>query len=346
MPRLRVCGPRLALVLVAALGCSHVDPGAPSDPPITRPFDPAPPVRLTLNPGQDQWPAFTADGRGIWYAYEDLTRTDHDQCLGLLPAAGGTRTVSACQDTPAAAAESLDVASSPAPRGDRVAWIQVNSPIGGVLTEGGDLLVAKQSDLADPRSVRYFPFTSPSGNMQSFGTDVQWLDDSTLAYVGVYMYYNYIAHDTSIAGLEVTLVHLTPAGATTSVVGNTYGATSLSSGPTPGELFFTRAVAPPGDSRIFHLQLPDTIPTIAYDFGALGGAWDVRVVGNRMLAVVGDSANRGGTIYLVDGGVATAVTPPGTYWRHPSLRPDGRFFAAERFDTLTSTYDIYTDTLP
>ncbi|HSC59045.1 MAG TPA: hypothetical protein VLC11_05745, partial [Gemmatimonadales bacterium] len=122
MPLSRARGPRLAVALIAALGCSHVDPGAPSDPPITRPFDPAPPVRLTLNPGQDQWPAFTADGRGIWYVYEDLTRTDHDQCLGLLPAAGGTRTVSACQDAPVAAAESLDVASSPAVHAGHWSW--------------------------------------------------------------------------------------------------------------------------------------------------------------------------------------------------------------------------------
>lgn len=341
MPRSRVRGPRLALALIAVLGCSHVDPGAPSDPPITRPYDPAPPVRLTLNPGQDQWPTFTADGRGIWYAYEDLDRTDHDQCLGLLPAAGGTRTVSACQDTPAAAAESLDVALSPAVLGDRIAWMRIDSPIGGVQPEAGDLVVAPVTDLANARSVRNFPRHSPSGNFHSYGTDVQWVDDSTLAYVGVQFYYNYIYRDTSVAGIEVALVHLSEPGDSMTVAGGTFGATSLAVGPVHGELYFTRF-----DSRIYRVQLPDTTRTVAFDFGALGSAEDVRVAGTRMLAVVGDSANRGGTIYLVDGGVATAVTPPGTYWRHPALRPDGRFFAAERFDTLTATYDIYTDTLP
>ncbi|HEV2290535.1 MAG TPA: hypothetical protein VGR60_01695 [Gemmatimonadales bacterium] len=341
MPHTRGRGPRLALALIAACGCSHVDPGAPSDPPITHPFDPAPPVRLTLNPGQDQWPAWTPDGRKVWYAYEDLDRTDHDQCLGLLPAGGGTRTVSACQDAPVAAAESLDVASSPAVHGGQVAWMRATSPIGGVLPEGGDLVVAGAADLSAPRSVRHFPFVASTGRYQSLGTDVQWLDDSTLAYVGIQINYNFISHDTSVGGVEVTLVGLAGASPATSVVGGTVGATSLSVGPTPGELFFTR-----GDTRIYQLQLPDTVPTIAFDFGALGIAEDVRAAGTRMLAVVADSAGRGGTIYLVDAGVATAVTPPGTYWRHPALRPDGRAFAAERFDTLTATYDIYSDSLP
>ncbi|HSC58807.1 MAG TPA: hypothetical protein VLC11_04545, partial [Gemmatimonadales bacterium] len=262
-------------------------------------------------------------------------------CLGLLPAAGGTRTVSACQDAPVAAAESLDVASSPAVHAGQVAWMRVTSPIGGVLPEGGDLVVASATGLSAPRSVRHFPFVAPSGRYQSSGTDVQWLDDSTLAYVGVQINYNFISHDTSVGGVEVTLMHLAGASPVTSVAGGTFGATSLAVGPLRGELDFTRS-----DSRIYSVQLPDTVPTVAFDFGALGIAEDVRVAGARMLAVVGDSANRGGTIYLVDGGVATAVTPPGTYWRHPSLRPDGRFFAAERFDTLTATYDIYTDTLP
>ncbi|HEU5357808.1 MAG TPA: hypothetical protein VFU45_01720 [Gemmatimonadales bacterium] len=337
----RDCGTWLAVALIATLGCAHVDPGAPSDPPIARPHDPTPPVRLTLNPGQDHWPAFTVDGRGIWYAYEDLDRTDHDQCLGQLPAGGGTRTVSACQDAPVAAAESLDVASSPAVHDGQVAWMRVTSPIGGVLPDGGDLVVASATDLSAPRSVRHFPFVAPSGRYQSFGTDVQWLDDSTLAYVGVQINYNSISHDTSIGGVEVTLVHLAGTSPATSVVGGTLGATSLSAGPTPGELFFTR-----GDTRIYQMQLPDTVPTVAFDFGALGSAEDVRVAGSRMLAVVGDSAGRGGSIYLVDGGVAAAVTPPGTYWHHPALRSDARAFAAERFDTLTATYDIYSDSLP
>ena len=219
--------------------------------------------------------------------------------------------------------------------------MRVTSPIGGVLPDGGDLVVAGATDLGAPRSVRHFPFVASTGRYQSFGTDVGWLDDSTLAYVGVQIGYNSISQDTSIAGVEVTLVHLTPSGATTSVVGGTLGATSLSVGPGPGELFFTK-----GDSRIYLLQLPDTISTVAFDFGALGIAEDVRASGTRMLAVVGDSTGRGGRIYLVDGGVATAVTPPGSDWRHPAIRSDGRAFAGERFDTLATTYDIYSDSLP
>lgn len=334
--------PRILAALIAALGCAHTDPGAPSDAHNSGAFDSLPPVRLTLNTGQDHWPAWTADGRGIWYAFEDLDRTDHDQCLGELPAGGGTRSVSVCQDAPAAASESLDVVLSPAPHGDRIAWVRINSPIGAELPEGGDIVVAPVSDLASATSVRHFPFSSPSGAVQGFGLDVQWLDDSTLAYVGVQMNYNSLSHDTTMTGLEVTLVHLSAGANTVSVVGGTTGASSLAVGPTTGLLHFTRD----GDSRIFQLQLPDTTATITYDFGALGVARDVRVAGSRLLAVVGGSELQGGTIYLIDGGVATALTPTGSFWRHPSSRPDGRAFVAEQYDTIATTFDIYTDSLP
>ncbi|MGH7532720.1 MAG: hypothetical protein ACREL4_05465 [Gemmatimonadales bacterium] len=333
---------RLTAALVVALGCAHTDPGAPNDLPATGAFDPTPPLRLTLNPGQDHWPVWAPDGRRIWYVYEDLDRTDRDQCLGALPAAGGTRTVSACQDTPVVATDSLDVVISPAIRGNRIAWVRVTSPIGSVLPDGGDIVVAPISDPASATSVRHFPFVAPSGVFENFGVDLQWLDDSTLAYVAVQMGYNFISHDTTIAGQEVVLVHLAAGGDTVSVVGGTTGASSLGIGPTPGLLYFTRE----GESGVFQLQLPDTMATTAYDFGGLGIARDVRVVGTRMLAVVGSGGLLGGTVYLVDGGVATAVTDSGGLWRHPSFRPDGRAFAAEQYDTLAGTADIFEDSLP
>ncbi|MGB7212862.1 MAG: hypothetical protein WBC97_09550 [Gemmatimonadales bacterium] len=333
---------RLAAALLVALGCAHTDPGAPNDPPATGAFDPTPPLRLTLNPGQDHWPVWTPDGRGIWYAYEDLDRTDRDQCLGKLPATGGTRIVSACQDTPPAAADSLDVVLSPAVRGDRIAWVRITSSIGDVLPDGGDIVVAPLNDLAAVVSVRHLPFVSPSGAFQDLGVDLQWMDDSTLAYVGAQMLYNSISHDSTIVGQEVTLVHLGAGGPTVSVVGGTSGASSLGIGPTPGLLYFTRA----GYGSVFKLQLPDTTATTAYDFGGLGIALDVRAVGTRLLAIVGNGGPLGGTVYVVDGGVATAVTDPGGLWRHPTFRPDGRAFAAERYDTLTRTSDVYVDSLP
>lgn len=333
---------RNTVALIAVLGCAHTDPGAPSDRHITGAFDPTPPIRLTQNPGQDQWPAWTPDGRGIWYAFEDLDRSDRDHCLGQLPAAGGTRSISSCLDAPVAASDSLDVVLSPAARGDRIAWVRINSPSGGVLPDGGDIVVASIGALATPTSVRHFPYVSPSGTFHSFGIDLQWLDDSTLAYVGVQMQYNSLSHDTTINGQEVALVHLGAGAPTVSVVGGTTGASSLAVGPTAGLLYFTRD----GDSRIFELNLPDTTAATAFDFGGSGAARDVSVQGPRMLAVVGDSFGRGGTVYLVVGGSALPVTMPGTFWRHPALRPDGRAFAAQAYDTATSTYDIFTDSVP
>lgn len=331
-------GPRIGLALVLALttACGHVNPAAPDDQRIVGAFDSTPPLRLTLNPGQDQWPVWSTDGQSIWYSYEDLDRSDHDHCLGLIPAAGGTRSAGFCQDAPVAASDSLDVASSPAIRGTRLAWVRVNSTIGGLIPDGGDIVVAPLSNLSAQQSVRHFPYHASSGSDYSFGVDLQWLDDTTLVYVGVQMTVNTISDDTVIAGQEVALIHLGATGATSSVVGGTAGASSVAVGPRNWEIYFTKD----GDSRVFHLLLPDTNATTAFDFGGAGIAQDVRILGPKMLAVAG------GTVYLVQGGTTTAVTAPGGIWRHPTFRPDGLAFAAERRDSILLTDDIFTVKLP
>ncbi|MGH7523657.1 MAG: hypothetical protein ACREK8_05060 [Gemmatimonadales bacterium] len=83
----------LALALTLA-GCSHSDTFTASVAPLG-PISTGDDIQLTVNSDQDYWPTWTADGRGILYAFVNpvapgVPATRH-RCMGILPAAGGTR---------------------------------------------------------------------------------------------------------------------------------------------------------------------------------------------------------------------------------------------------------------
>ena len=77
------------IALLALAACAHEMPPEPGGTSVDTIPIVGPPERLTLNRGKDATPAFTPDGRGIWYAWEKLDRADHDLCLGRLPVGGG-----------------------------------------------------------------------------------------------------------------------------------------------------------------------------------------------------------------------------------------------------------------
>ncbi|MGH7593976.1 MAG: hypothetical protein ACRELE_09020 [Gemmatimonadales bacterium] len=87
---------RIALAGVfVLLSCGHSDafnPSATSVGSFNTGFD----IRLTLNPDQDYWPTWTADGRGILYAFVNPVNAgvvaDRHRCMGILPAAPQYRT--------------------------------------------------------------------------------------------------------------------------------------------------------------------------------------------------------------------------------------------------------------
>ena len=53
---------------VATVGCDHSDPISYTSP-VLGPVASGSNVQLTFNPDQDYWPTWTADGRGILYAF-------------------------------------------------------------------------------------------------------------------------------------------------------------------------------------------------------------------------------------------------------------------------------------
>lgn len=89
------------MAALALPGCGHSDAFVPAISAVG-PFNPGTDVRLTLNPDQDYWPAWTDDGRGILYAFvnpvEDGVPANRHRCMGILPAAGGSRIWQWCDD--------------------------------------------------------------------------------------------------------------------------------------------------------------------------------------------------------------------------------------------------------
>jgi hypothetical protein len=86
-----------SLTTTLLIGCGHSEFFVTSIPTLGPPGS-GPDVQLTFNVDQDYWPTWSQDGRGILYAFVPLdTRITH-RCIGLLPAAGGTRIWQLCDE--------------------------------------------------------------------------------------------------------------------------------------------------------------------------------------------------------------------------------------------------------
>jgi hypothetical protein len=92
----------------ALMACSHTEPPGVGDQAPEGPFSTNSPVQLTFNGGDDAFPVFSRDGNSIAYSYAAPARPDRDRCVGIIPAAGGTRSFSLCE-TRIVFADSTDV---------------------------------------------------------------------------------------------------------------------------------------------------------------------------------------------------------------------------------------------
>ncbi len=175
---------RALLILLPLLGCGHTEPFGSAPTGTDQPFDAGPPVRLTLNQGPDRDAAWLPDGSGILYSTQQLGRSDHDVCLALLPPGGGTQRRLTCDLTPTGI-DSTDALESPAPSADgRLAFVAANSPI-NALTPGSAAIVL--GSVTDPQArtpLRGLPYTIPGERMHSTASQLRWLGQSRLLYLG------------------------------------------------------------------------------------------------------------------------------------------------------------------
>ncbi len=353
---------RIALLtaLVPA-GCAHDGPYvpgayAPGGPPGVGAL-----VRLTYNGGADLAPSWVPDGSGFFYTAERLDRPDRDRCLALLPAAGGTIAREICNRVPAAA-DSVDAFSAAAVAPDgRLAYVRASAPldVGRPLAPRFYQLVV--ATLADPHRVavlRSFPHTGPSGRVHDGASQLRWVGDSVLVYVGQRVAYVppcfRCPPDTIPSGLELVRLDY---GGPVPVLSMLPGSDQASSVVVVGRDTVVFTVN--GDSRVFRLDLSSDSIAVLHDFGAGGIARDVQVIRNKLLAVVGGNVSftndpavgplqrdDGGPIFAVDltTGTETQVTPAGLLFRHIALAPDGTRVVAEL--VVGATTDLWLVEVP
>lgn len=328
------------LLLSAALvggACSHEQPFESPDNSTDRPFLPGTPARLTYNPGSDEHPSWTGDAASILYSAQQFGRPDLDRCIAQLPATGGSAIRTICNPNPAAA-DSADRFDAPSAFDDeRLLFIRATGRPGAIPPDQSGIYLGTLSDPLTATRLLSLPYSIPGGQTHAFISTARWLSTNRVMYVGQSVIYSRefdkAPLDTLITGLEVVEMDLSGAQPTLAVVPGTYGASSAALVATRDTLYYTLN----GDSRVFRLAFATGQTTIAHDFGSLGIARDVTVLGARLVAVVGGEVyyednptigpiqpDGGGTVYSVDltTGDETALPgDPSMVWRRPEFAP-------------------------
>jgi hypothetical protein len=331
------------LVLVAVLGCGHTEPF--STPPFDRdqPFDPSPPVRLTLNRGPDLQPTWLPDGSGILYSTQLVGIRGNDVCLARLSATGGSQRQLTCSLTPNSI-NLTDALESAAPAADgRLAYLAATSSIGAVVPDAQSIVLGSVSDPATRQLLHSVPYTIPGGRLDQGVSQIHWLGPSRLVFLGeavnVRRPCQFCPPDTLRSGLDAVWLNVDGTPATIHAIAGTDYASGVSPGASEDEVYYTLN----GDSRVYRKQLSTGDVTVAHDFGPAGFARDVHVVGTRLAAVVGgrvaftvDSSlgptqwDSGGVAHVVNlqDGTDMTVDGPGLL-RRPQLSPSGMGIVAE-----------------
>ena len=355
--------PRLAARLVArvirtasvgAIGalclhaCGQTEPATAPPQGSEQPFDSTPPVRLTFNAGPERGASWLSDGSGIVYSSQQLDRTDRDVCLAVLPPTGGSQRELVC-DLSRTGSDTTNAIETPAVAPDgRLAFLQQSSSIGGSNPSLAQIVVAPALDAANAHKVQALPYTIPGETEHSGAAALAWIDPDRLVYVGQAVTYRSACSscplDTVATGVKVALLDVSQPGGLPGVVPGTDLASGVSPGASADEVFYTIG----GDTRVFHRVLSSGEVSVAHDFGTAGIARDVRVVGRRLVAVVGGHVafgvdpvlgptqwDSGGVVHVVDldtgadQGLDTSL-----FFRRPALSPGGDRVVAEGYPLI------------
>jgi hypothetical protein len=351
---------RLApFLLLALIACEHsgvaaVAPGVPDGP-----FDPSVPTRLTYSatgdrptPGIARAPgnrevSWTPDGASIVYAFGDIVRATGGGttgCVGMLPAAGGSRSLTLC-DREVARIDSGTTTEWPAMRDNsEIAFVRRRfGPYSG-FPYYSDFAIQRTAPGEIARSIFTFPQYSPTtGELIQGIAFPRWIDHDRL--LALARKIRRRPTDLLQTGLEIVLIEPAKGAAALTVVPGTLDASSVTTGATADTIYYTLG----GDSRVYRRTLAGgTIDTV-FDFGVLGIARDVQVGPGLLIAIVGggvgfgpDSllgmaqADSGGRLYHVAfaTGVATLLGTSLDYWQHPALAPDASAVIVEQAGEL------------
>ena len=263
-------GWRRALTTLAALAaCSHTDLPTTDGLGAEGPFGTVSPIRLTFNSGQDLYPSFSEDGTSIIYTYQVPGRTDRDRCLGVLPAAGGSRLFEVCE-TRLAFADSTDVLADGALSTEgQLLFVQATSRIGGQVPTSSRLYLADTADIAARRLLLTMP-TSFAGSSVDWLADVRWIADD--AFLALGQQFTTIglqgaARDTIYVPLAVARGTITQSGATLQPITGTEGATNYARSQDGGSIIFTR-----GGTTVLSVPLAGGTATVVATIPSAGAA--------------------------------------------------------------------------
>jgi hypothetical protein len=324
------------LLSLLAVGCGHDDPVQPEPYPPLPPFSSTTPVRLTFNVADDRTPSWLPDGSGIIYSMEREDRTDHDRCLAILPAEGGTIRTTYCQLHPEYD-DSTDVMEAPAVASDgRIFLHQVISWVGRQKLGASTLRLGRADDPVHAATLRDLPYFAPNGRTHSSIRTPQWINQDSLIYLAEQLFYegSTFYPDTFYTGLDVVLLDLSGPSPVYEVVPGTDYASSVSVSADGTAIYYTLG----GDSRVLRRVLSSGEVSTVYDFGAGTIVRDAQVRGDRLVSVVGGSVlyrfeeahdfvqrDEGGNLAFVDltTGASSVYRGDTVLFRHPVISPDG-----------------------
>jgi len=333
------------LALCAGVGCGHSEAFSPRKFDTDQPFDPTPPVQITLNRGHDRGASWLPDGSAILYSTQSPESRDNDMCLAVLPATGGRQRALTCDLTQNGInlTESIE---SAAPTADgRLAYVAATGALGALVPDAQALSLATVADPATGVPLVSLPYTIPGRQTHGGVSQIHWLGPNRLLFLGEAV--NIITscldceRDTVRSGLDAVWLDLT--GGTPQAVPGTDNASGVSPGSGEDEIYYTLA----GDTRVYRHLLSTGASLVVHDFGAAGIARDVHVVGDRMAVVVGGRVHftvdpslgptqwdSGGIVHLVSllDGSELAIADPQQLglFRRPRLSPSGSQIVVER----------------
>jgi WD40 repeat protein len=341
---------RLALAGGAFLGlaCSHTDPFSTPPYGTTQPFDPAPPVRLTFNEAADRGASWLPDGSGILYSSRQEGRRDGDVCLAELPPTGGSQRRLVCDLTPGGVDSTNAIEWPVVGPGGRLAFVKASGARRAVSPIQQAVAIASGLDPSSSADAQPIPYTIPGEPRHSAVTQLRWLPDGRLIFVGGQVVYRApgvgLPLDTLVSGLKLVVLDPVTPSAGPAVLPGTDFATGVTPGLSSDEIFYTVG----GDTRVFRLVLSSGEVSVLHDFGTAGIARDLHLAGSRLAAIVGGRVafsadpdlgqlqwDSGGIVHVLDlsSGADLALEGPGLF-RRPALAPSADRVVAEGYPLI------------
>ncbi|MGH7584496.1 MAG: hypothetical protein ACREL5_14865 [Gemmatimonadales bacterium] len=261
-----------AFLFLAFAACNHSGT-APTVASSVGPSGTGSDVQLTFNVDQDYWPAWTEDAHGILYGFVRPGSANH-RCLGLLPAAGGTRRWQMCDDR-TSQDDTVSSFGAYALRSDgRLLYTEAVSPASAASTPERITLWLADSAAPFNRTELLTMPTFIGGAALGWLSDIAWTGDN--AFVALGQQLSFLAHCFGCTALDTLfadsgyVVTGTIAGgkATLHVVDGTLDATSYSLAQAGSSIVFTRK----NDVHLFAVPVTGGAPVVVGTVTDAGGS--------------------------------------------------------------------------